>query len=138
MRGIIRSEKTIKTENAGEVVIIKTSADSSLKLENFKDEKIIDVNIEDGADFEIKICFWQIQEPNHVSKKMYTLKKDYAGVISLFDGCENLLEPKGISKEKIKEVKEDKKTKKKILTHDEIVAIVDYMNPYTDLITDYI
>lgn len=102
MRGIIRSEKTIKTENAGKVVIIKTSADSSLELENFKDEKIIDVKIEDGTDFEIKICFWKIQGTNHVGKEMYTVKKDDVGIISLFDGCENLLEPKGIRKERIK------------------------------------
>ena len=102
MRGVIRSEKTIKTENAGEVVIFRASADSSLELDNLKDQKIIDVKIEDGDDFEVKICFWKNQGPDHVSKKMLTLKKNDTGEISLFDGCENLLEPKGVIKEKIK------------------------------------
>lgn len=116
MREIIRSEKTIKTENAGEVVIIKTSADSSLELENFKDGEIINVGIKDGNDFEIKICFWQSQEHDHVSKKMYTVKKDDGGKISLFDGCENLLEPSQkrkdqgfLKKSLIKNLKEVKK-----------------------------
>ncbi len=100
MEGSIRSEEVIKTESYGKEFNFKTTADSSFRLGNPKDHEVISVEIKDGNDFELEICFWENQGAR-VGKKMYTLKKNEDGEISIFDCCKNLLKPELTKKEKI-------------------------------------
>jgi C4-type Zn-finger protein len=88
MREIINSEEKIKTGYFEKMTIIKTDPDSSsfIQLENFKDEKMINLKVEDEDNFKATIRFLQIDCLDQVVEKTCVIKRDDNGEISIFDG----------------------------------------------------
>jgi hypothetical protein len=91
MEGVIRSGKVIETDNKGTLVTIKTDSYSRTQLDKLKDRNLIYVEIEDEDIFKMNVSFWEKDEEDHVNRKMYTIKNDGTGVISVFNCCEDLI-----------------------------------------------
>lgn len=102
MEGNVTSEKNIKAEISGKKLSFKTEANSSLRIEGFKDCHIRHMVIEDEEHLVINIIFWRQDENGHISDRMYTIKKDEKGKISVFEGSKKLVKQTEGKKEKIK------------------------------------